>query len=199
MCFGARALVSDGLLGDNRRDGSWGHASVGAWVGGGDEGALADGQSNDRIRDRFNGAVEAMTDAGVEVRPEWVVRCPYDIGLAKEHAQRLLTGRTRPSAIIGGNDIIAQATLYAARSLGYEVPDSLSVIGIGDFISSAHVEPPLTTVRIPANQIGKRAADSIVRMVTQPDGGDGAADRHILIEPSMKIRRSTSPYRPPEK
>lgn len=141
--------------------------------------------ANDRTRDRLEGARRALEEAGLQPPAAWQVECRYDIADAKSICQRLLTGRRRPTAIVCGNDIIAQGALYAARSLDRAVPDELSVVGIGDFGGSAEIEPGLTTVRIPARRIGRTAADAIVTMIE----GEGAAPR-ILIAPELKIRAS---------
>lgn len=142
---------------------------------------------NDRARARLDGAMLALHDAGIAPRPEWLEQCRYDVGEAKRILQGWLSGPTPPSALVAGNDIIAQGAIYAAQSLGCPVPRDLSVVGIGDFRSSAHIEPALTTVRIPARRIGRAAADEIVKLVH----GTGAASP-ILIEPEMKLRASTA-------
>lgn len=90
---------------------------------------------------------------------------PYDIGRAKQAALDLLA-ESRPTAILCGNDVIAHGVIYACQALGLAVPQDVSVTGIGDFRSSAHMEPGLTTVRMPARTIGRIATDTLVRMIT---------------------------------
>lgn len=116
---------------------------------------------NDRARHRFTGVLEAASRRGIEIGPDRILDCPYDIGAAKSIAARLLV-QPLPSAILCGNDVIAQGVLYACHAARIEVPDRISVMGIGDFAGSAHIEPGLTTVRIPARRIGAMAADRIV-------------------------------------
>lgn len=119
--------------------------------------------NNDRARYRLKGAMNSIQSAGIKVPPSRIFSCPYDIGEAKQLARRFLVAN-RPSAVICGNDIIARGVIYACQADGIKVPDDLSVIGIGDFNGSAHMEPRLTTVRLPAKQIGGLAADIIVKM-----------------------------------
>ena len=142
---------------------------------------------NDRARARLDGAMRALDEAGISPRPEWIAQCRYDVGEAKQIIQGWLSGPHRPSAVVTGNDIIAQGAIYAAQSLGRSIPGDLSVVGIGDFRSSAHIEPALTTVRIPARRIGRAAADEIVKLIE----GTGAASP-ILIEPELKVRASAA-------
>lgn len=150
--------------------------------------------NNDRARGRRDGALRALADAGLKADPSWNAECHYDVGDAKQIVQRWLSGERRPTAIVAGNDIIAQGAIYAAQSLGRRVPGDLSVVGIGDFRTSAHIEPALTTVRIPARRIGRAAADEIVRLIN----GEGAG-APILIEPDLKIRSSAARLPDPAK
>ena len=146
---------------------------------------FAEIEMNDRARARRNGAVRALTEAGIVTPPDWVIQSEYDIGEAKQTARRLLSGTHRPTAIVSGNDIIAQGVIYAAHSLNRSVPDDVSVVGIGDFPSSAQIEPALTTVRIPARRIGRTAADTILALIQEP----GSLPR-IHVEPELKVRAS---------
>jgi len=57
----------------------------------------------------------------------------------------------------------AHGVLHAARKLRIDVPENLSVVGIGDFKGSAAMEPELTTMRLPARRIGRLAADHLCR------------------------------------
>ncbi len=120
-------------------------------------------QANDRARDRIDGAMDAMGAADVEVPASRVLNCPYDMGVAKALALQMLADDP-PTAIVCGNDVIAHGVIFAAIALGMNVPRDLSVVGIGDLRGSAELEPGLTTVRLPARQIGRLAADAIVDM-----------------------------------
>ena len=92
-----------------------------------------------------------------------LVETKYDIGETKERIRDLLAVR-KPSALVCGNDVIAQGAVYACQSMAIRIPEDLSVIGIGDFQGSAHMEPGLTTWRLPARRIGHAAADYICTM-----------------------------------
>ena len=146
-------------------------------------------ESNDRARGRMQGALEAAASAGLKVPSRRVVSCAYDIGESKETARKLLS-KNAPTAVVCGNDIIAHGVLYACHANGLRVPEEISVVGIGDFRGSAHMEPGLTTVRIPARQIGRLAADAIVDMSETRRPPDPA---RRAIEVSFMERGSTGP------
>ncbi|WP_298360239.1 LacI family DNA-binding transcriptional regulator [uncultured Litoreibacter sp.] len=120
---------------------------------------------NDRAQGRLDGAWAVLDDVGIEVPEAWQMESPYSIAQAKEAVGELLNSADVPSALICGNDVIAQGAVFAALKLGVRVPEDLSVVGIGNFKGSLEMEPGLTTVHIPAQDIGRIAGEQIVATV----------------------------------
>ncbi len=145
---------------------------------------------NDRADDRRRSAFAVLSRAGAAVPQHRNVACPYDIDEAKRIATDTLAGARPPTAILAGNDIIGQAAIFAATSLGLDVPGDVSVIGIGNFRGSAALEPALTTIRIPAKDIARRAAHTIVDMVGPGLAADTISQR---LRPDLVTRASTAP------
>ena len=126
-------------------------------------------KDNDRASDRFVGVTDVLAQAGITVPDDWAVQSLYSITEAKRVALTLLQGARKPTAVICGNDVLAWGMLNAARALKIDVPRDLAISGIGDFKGSKDIEPALTTVRVPARQIGHAGALQIVAAITQPD------------------------------
>lgn len=126
-------------------------------------------EGNDRARGRQTGVMQALGRAGIRVADEWMIEAPYSIADAKNAVMSILSGSTRPSALICGNDVLAQGAIYAALRCGVTIPRDLSIIGIGDFKGSREMEPALTTVRLPARRIGLLAGDRMAKSIIQPD------------------------------
>lgn len=127
-------------------------------------------KDNDRASDRLVGVTEVLNGAGVTVSQDRVLEAFYSITEAKRVALEFFEqSPSLPSAIICGNDVLAWGVLNAARARGLSVPRDLAIAGIGDFKGSKDIEPALTTVRVPARQIGHAAALQIVAAITQPD------------------------------
>ena len=144
--------------------------------------------SNDRARDRKNGAMDELRQADITTAPERLISCPYDIGEAKRLVRQLVSGKRPPTAIVCGNDIIAHGACYACYAEGVRIPDDISIVGIGDFRGSAHLEPGLTTIRMPARRIGRMAASSLVQM---SDTGFPPDPFNQQVEVELKDRGST--------
>jgi len=120
---------------------------------------------NDRARDRMQAAIATLRSAGQDVSENSIARAQYSIADSKAVCLELLHPRPPFTALLCGNDIIAQGVLSAAQQLGLRVPEDLSVIGIGDFPGSADMFPALTTVAIPAREIGARAGRHLVDII----------------------------------
>lgn len=121
---------------------------------------------NDRAGDRLKGAMQTFETNGVSIPNDWQSEAPYSLQQAKAAALEMLEHTPRPTALLCGNDVIAQGAIYAALKLKLNVPGDLSVIGIGDFKGSEEMEPALTTIRIPAQSIGQLAGIEITRAIS---------------------------------
>ncbi|WP_187430903.1 HTH-type transcriptional repressor PurR [Roseobacter fucihabitans] len=141
---------------------------------------------NDRGAGRHAGVRQTLERAGISLRPEWVVESPYSLSEAKRHAIDMLRRPDRPSAILCGNDVLAVGTIYAAQSIGLNVPRDVSVMGIGDFKGSEDMHPALSTVRLPAKKIGHLAGDILAVSVIE---GHTRTTR-VNCPISLKLRNS---------
>jgi LacI family transcriptional regulator len=108
------------------------------------------------------------------------------------HATRqLLAENPDLTAIFGHNDRMALGAIHALWELGRRVPESVSVVGYQDLPMAAHTLPPLTTVRIPVEQIACQATELLLQALT----GAAIAEREVVIQPELVLRQSTAPPR----
>jgi len=143
---------------------------------------------NDRARDRITGAREALLARGIALVPQRVVETSFSIQGGREALRAVLTAALRPSAVICGNDILAQGAMIEAQALGIDIPGQLSITGVDDMELSTHLPPGLTTVRIPTDEIGRRTAQHIVARLN----GEKAEKRtELAVE--LIVRGSTAP------
>ncbi|MBC6460062.1 LacI family DNA-binding transcriptional regulator [Actinomadura sp. HBU206391] len=102
--------------------------------------------------------------------------------------RRLLAAPDPPTAIVYANDLMAIAGINVAHGLGISVPARLSVAGYDDTELSAHLHPPLTTVRTDVFGWGQVAARSLLALINGESAGD------VELEPArLVVRRSTAP------
>ncbi len=129
---------------------------------------LAETSANDRAADRRSGALAALKATGNPAVAERRIVCPYEVQACKTIVMDYLREGRRPTAIFAANDVIAQGAMFACLALGIRLPEEMSIIGIGDFRGSSSIEPGLTTMRVPAKRIGRRAAEALVEMINWP-------------------------------
>lgn len=94
---------------------------------------------------------------------------------------------TLPTAFFCMNDVIAYGCMKALRDHGFAIPEDVSIIGFDDLPSSGVTEPPLTTVRVSARQIGERALERVSSRISAPARG---SPEKILVAGSLIVRQS---------
>jgi LacI family transcriptional regulator len=109
----------------------------------------------------FERAVAQSVLDGVEV----VEADGFDIDAGVLAGRKALARGRRPTAIATAADELAIGVLAAARDLHIEVPDELSVVGYGGIDAAGHVDPPLTTVSLPAEEMGLLAGRRLAELI----------------------------------
>jgi DNA-binding LacI/PurR family transcriptional regulator len=139
------------------------------------------------IEQRVLGYHDALESAGIEPRPELeAFRGDWTAAAGAEHAELLLAGPERPTAIMGGNDLLAVGAIRAARQRGMRVPEDVAVTGFDDFDFAELVEPALTTVRIPGYEIGRLAADLLLDALE----GETVERSRVVLPVELCLRES---------
>jgi LacI family transcriptional regulator len=120
---------------------------------------------NDRQKARLAGVRATLQEADVGL-PDWLAsEQPLTLAGGRAGCAALLELDQRPTALIGGIDLIAIGCVEEAHARGLKVPDALSVVGIDGLEMSAHLSPSLTTVHIPTARIGQLAAMNLIAQV----------------------------------
>jgi DNA-binding LacI/PurR family transcriptional regulator len=102
---------------------------------------------------------------------------------------RALGRPDRPTAIFAAGYYFALDVYGAAATVGLRIPEDLSVVGVDDPPSAAHLSPPITTLRQPLVQLGQSAVTALVEQI-QRNNGDPSS-RTLCAE--LIVRRSTGP------
>ncbi|MDO8389707.1 MAG: LacI family DNA-binding transcriptional regulator [Actinomycetota bacterium] len=128
------------------------------------------------IEQRVAGYQDAHAEAGIRLHPTVLIRHGDFRPLnAAAVASRLLDLPSPPTAVMCGNDLLALGVLKAAREAGLKVPGDLAVTGFDDFEFSSAMDPGLSTVRVPGYEMGRYAAQSLIRALhsgSRPQGAE---------------------------
>ena len=115
-------------------------------------------RNNDRASERLRGYISALREAGILVDERAIVESEHTIAEARIAMSRLLLLPQRPTAVICGTDTLAYGALQECIWSGVRVPDDISITGFDDIEIAAHCVPALTTLRVPAHEVGRQAA-----------------------------------------
>ncbi len=143
-----------------------------------------------QVRDRRSGARTALEDAGRRGRDLVVIDTDaLNVAEGRSAGERIagMSKRSRPTAAFCANDLLALGLLQQCVSLGIRVPDDLAIVGYDDIEFAAAAAVPLTSVRQPRRELGRRAAELLI------DEAGNPKHRHqqVTFEPQLVARAST--------
>lgn len=103
-------------------------------------------------------------------------------------AQRLLSRKKAPTAIMTADDIVAMGVMAAVQDQGFEVGSDIAVTGYGDILLSEHAQPPLTTLHRPTYTMGQQACRMLIAQLRK----EPIPEKHVVFKPSIVIRQSST-------
>ena len=155
---------------------SLGHRSVGL---------IAGPQNTDTARRRRRGFVTKTAEAGVEAS---IAEGGYSEMGGYSAMMRLMARTPAPTAVFAAHFGAAIGAMGAARRLGLRIPGDVSIIGFDDLPVAMHLDPPLTTVRMPLVEMGEHAVERLLLLIQGEPVGDVVLD----IAPELVVRGSAA-------
>lgn len=143
-------------------------------------------EDNDRAAERFAGTRDRLRENGLELATKREIR--YSIDDARAAFREILAGGERPTALVCGNDVIAMGVLFEAGAHGIRVPEELSLVGFDNHPMTPHLRPSITTIDVPAKQMGVLAAEALLKSLN-----DGEPIRSVLLDAPLLVRETTAP------
>ncbi len=139
-------------------------------------------------RDLKDAFIDTLADRGISLSASRLEDGLYTAEGGAEAAERLLRRDPRITALFAGNDKMALGALQRLAAMGRRVPEDISVIGCDDIHQSAYVTPPLTTIRTPLYEVGRRACQHLIEAVR----GEGTLPLREVLPVELVVRRSTA-------
>jgi LacI family transcriptional regulator len=141
---------------------------------------------------RLAGFKAALFEAGIEIDPSFIVHADHTHEGARFAVDALLkAGSSTPTAIFNVSLMAASGSLSALTGHGLRVPDDVSVIALYDDPYASVLQPAITTVRMPLQEMGAKAADVLLDLLA----GRPAASALSLPAGALMVRASTGPIR----
>jgi len=141
-------------------------------------------------RDRELGYRASMQAADLPIEDGWVVEGKLSIEGAMEATRNLLNHHHKPTAIFCANDEMAMGCLHEIKLTGLKIPEDISIIGFDDIRYAEILDPPLTTIRQPAEKIGERV---MYRLLLEVEEGRSRNGQVEVVPHELIIRESTGP------
>ncbi|GAA3016530.1 LacI family DNA-binding transcriptional regulator [Kitasatospora albolonga] len=151
---------------------------------------MASGPAGNHPADRrVEGFLAAMERRGLADAESWVFRQSYTVEGGQAAAAGLL--KQGATAIVAASDFMALGAIRGLRRHGLSVPDDVSVVGYDGTIITEFTDPPLTTVRQPADRLALEVGRSVLALVA----GRPVPTGELLFDPELVIRSTTAPPR----
>jgi LacI family transcriptional regulator len=140
---------------------------------------------------RLRGYCDAHAQADVPVDEQLIVRIGFHAPDAELKIGRLLDEAV-PTAIFAANNLLAEQAWHLLRRRGLRLPEDISLVGFDDVAWMGMVSPGITVVAQPTEELGRRAAQLLLRRLADP-----ARDPRVeQLQPTLVLRGSTGPTSP---
>ncbi|AKQ55677.1 LacI family DNA-binding transcriptional regulator [Bordetella hinzii] len=135
--------------------------------------------------DRAMGFVEHCRSRGVTVPGSWLLHSQFDTGSGRELGNRLLSGKTRPTAVFAVNDFLAIGLMGAARDQGLQPGKDIAIVGFNDTPLAAELPIPLTSIKSSMHQMGLTAMELLLERIA------GKSPASVRLRPELVVRASS--------
>ncbi|MDN4501163.1 LacI family DNA-binding transcriptional regulator [Alteromonadaceae bacterium BrNp21-10] len=138
---------------------------------------------------RLAGYRQAIDSANINYNPNLISTGNYDLNMAEEATQYLMSLRPRPTAIFAFSDEMAIGCLSALHKLKIKIPEEVSVLGFDGISYGPFLNPALSTVAQPLQQIGQACMQLLLPQLN----GEPMQDCNRVLPHELVIRQSTAP------
>jgi LacI family transcriptional regulator len=146
------------------------------------------------VNGRLSGYREALIDAGISYRKDYVISCQWSQESACEAINHFLNEHP-VSAVVAINDRLARGAMEAIKKKKLSIPKDISVIGIGDSDFNELLDPSLTTVAQDFIEIARKSVDLLFDLIDQIEKGESpSSSKKIIVPVKLITRKSTASY-----
>lgn len=139
---------------------------------------------------RLNGYQQALSEAGLPYREDYVVHGKLTYQSGQSAASHLLDQHPALTAIVGCNDWMALGAMATVTERGYSVGQDFAITGYDDVPAARHAEPALTTVSYPIHNFGERLTHQLIRIIQERP----TSFYQHLHQPELIIRASSGAH-----
>ena len=135
---------------------------------------------------RKRGYIRALEDFKIALRQDYIVPGNYSMGGGYRAMMSLLKLPEYPRAVFCGNDDMAFGAAKAIHEVRLEVPKDIAIMGFDDSLFATYMNPPLTTIRRPIEDISREGVRLLLDLIENPE-----ARVKKIYKPSSLIERKS--------
>ncbi len=143
-------------------------------------------------RKRLTGYLDALKKYDIPVSEDLIIQYDLTLSKVKIYIKHLMSLDPPPDALFAVNDPTAIEAMQVIKKMGLRIPEDIAVVGFGDNYGSSFIEPTLTTVNQPVQEIGRTAMTLLLGMINK-DASEWKAvtkslDAKLIIRNSSKSK-----------
>ena len=136
--------------------------------------------------ERLAGYKQAMEHANIDIDPSIILSEQSDYESGVKLAATLLDLSKPPSAIFTGNNLLTLGALETINKRCLKIPGQIAIVGFDDVYWANSLNPPLTAVRQPGFEIGKRSCELLIQRINNPERSVAS----IILKTELMVRSS---------
>ncbi len=136
---------------------------------------------------RCDGYLQALRKANLPIDKKLVKEGNYTPASGFEAMQALLQLTPRLTAVFVASDVVAMGAMLAVKQAGLGIPKDIAVTGFDDIPLAEYYDPPLTTIRLPAFDLGRAGGERLIRLIH----GDKLEQQNVFLESKLIARKSS--------
>jgi LacI family transcriptional regulator len=136
--------------------------------------------------DRLEGYQQALSVSGISYDDRLVRYGDFDANSGYHQMRSLLESEIQFTAAFIASDSVALGAIAAIRERGLKIPQDIALVGFDDIPIARYFDPPLTTIHLPAIELGRRASELLIKLLKE----DHHEHQHVILGTNLVIRES---------
>lgn len=142
-------------------------------------------------KERLAGYRRALSAYGLAFEESNVRAGAYKLEWGRQAVDQVMEEKKEFDGVFCGNDLIGIGAIKRLQEWGIQIPQDVRLIGFDDIYMASLMEPPMSTVRQPAYEMGYRAAELLIEAIEQKQDQIPSDESRVVLKPQLMIRRST--------
>ena len=148
------------------------------------------------VTERWESFKQTLKENNLPLEESWIGEGDVNLNGGREAMKQILSrSKTLPTAIFATNDEMSFGALQVLKEHGIDVPGQISLVGFDDVADASHQDPPITTVYVEKEEMGRIGTQLLIDRIKNPK----APAKRVTLPTRIVIRKSVRNLNPPPK